>query len=140
MAARSWHSCTARTCNPGRPTADLRHGWPSTPDCAPCCDRKAAPSHRHRCRESSVCWVNHNHSSICASSSDGEKTFFLCAVFQWSEAERCFSSVDVLCCKATCDDVRTCVGACSQTQSHDVSTDAQRAKTSEEGFLWFLLQ
>ena len=69
-----------------------------------------------------------------------KKPIFLCAVFQWSKAERCFSSVDVLCCKATCDDVRACVGACSHTQSPDVSTDAQRAKTSEEGFLWFLLK
>ncbi|MBO4839973.1 MAG: hypothetical protein J5524_02620, partial [Bacteroidaceae bacterium] len=58
--------------------------------------------------------------------------------FQWSEAERCFSSGDVLSCETTCGDVRAVVGACSQTQSHDVSTDAQRAKTSEEGFLRFL--
>ena len=69
---------------------------------------------------------------------DSLALYYDCFFFQWSEAERCFSSGDVLSCETTCGDVRAVVGACSQTQSHDVSTDAQRAKTSEEGFLWFL--
>ena len=50
-----------------------------------------------------------------------------------------FSSDDVFSCKATSDDVRAGAGACSQAQSHDVSTKAQSAKTSAEGFLMFLL-
>ena len=50
----------------------------------------------------------------------------------------CFSSDDVFNCEATSDDVRACAGACSQAQSHAISTKAQRAKTSAEGFLWFL--
>jgi hypothetical protein len=50
----------------------------------------------------------------------------------------CFSSDDVFSCEATSDDVRACAGACSQAQSHAISTKAQRAKTSAEGFSWFL--
>ena len=69
---------------------------------------------------------------------DSLALYYDCVFFQWSEVERCFSSGDVLSCETTCGDVRAVVGACSQTQSHDVSTDAQRAKTSEEGFLRFL--
>ena len=69
---------------------------------------------------------------------NAKKLIFPCFVFQWSETERCFSSGDVLSCEATCADVRACVGACSQTQSCDIGTDARRAKTSEEWFLWFL--
>ena len=38
-----------------------------------------------------------------------------------------------------CDDVRTCAGTRSLAQSRDVSTEARRAKTLEEGFLGFLL-
>ena len=51
----------------------------------------------------------------------------------------CFSSVDVLCCEATCGNVRACAGACSHAQRRDINTDARRAKTLEEGFLRFLL-
>ena len=51
----------------------------------------------------------------------------------------CFSSDDVFSCKATSDDVRAGAGACSQAQSHDISTKAQSAKTSTEGFFRFLL-
>ena len=43
-------------------------------------------------------------------------------------AERCFSSDDVFSCAATSGEVRACVGACSQTHSHDISTKARRAK------------
>ena len=50
-----------------------------------------------------------------------------------------FSSEDVFSCAATSDVVRACAGACSQAQSHDVSTKAQSAKTSAEGFFRFLL-
>ena len=50
----------------------------------------------------------------------------------------CFSSDDVLSCKATSDDVTAGAGARSQAQSHDVSTKARSAKTSTEGFLRFL--
>ena len=50
----------------------------------------------------------------------------------------CFSSDDVFSCKATSDDGRACAGACSQAQSHAVSTKARSAKTSTEGFLRFL--
>ena len=55
-------------------------------------------------------------------------------------AKRGFSSDDVLRCEAMCGDVVACAGACSQTQSHGSSTEARRAKTSEEGFLRFLLR
>ena len=51
----------------------------------------------------------------------------------------CFSSDDAFSCKATSDEVRAGAGACSQAQSHDVSTKARSAKTSTEGFLRFLL-
>ena len=46
----------------------------------------------------------------------------------------CFSSDDVFSCKATSDEVRACAGACSQAPSHDVSTKARSAKTSQRGF------
>ena len=49
-----------------------------------------------------------------------------------------FASDDVFSCKATGDDVRACAGACSQAQSHDISTKARSAKTSTEGFSRFL--
>ena len=51
----------------------------------------------------------------------------------------CFSSDDVFSCKATSDEVRAGAGACSQAQSHAVSTKARSAKTSTEGFFRFLL-
>ena len=50
-----------------------------------------------------------------------------------------FASEDVLRCEAICGDVMVCAGACSQAQSHEISTETRRAKTSEEGFLRFLL-
>ena len=50
-----------------------------------------------------------------------------------------FASDDVLRCEAICGDVMVCAGACSQAQSHEISTETRRAKTSEEGFLRFLL-
>ena len=50
-----------------------------------------------------------------------------------------FASDDVLLCGAMCGDVMVCAGVCSQAQSHDISTETRRAKTSEEGFLRFLL-
>ena len=50
-----------------------------------------------------------------------------------------FSSGDVFYCEAMCDDVRTYAGTRSLAQSRDVSTEARRAKTLEEGFLGFLL-
>ena len=50
-----------------------------------------------------------------------------------------FASDDVLRCGAMCGDVMVCAGACSQAQSHEISTETRRAKTSEEGFLRFLL-
>ena len=46
-----------------------------------------------------------------------------------------FASDDVFSCKATSADVVACAGACSQAQSHDISTKARRAKTTAEGFL-----
>ncbi len=49
-----------------------------------------------------------------------------------------FASEDVLRCEAMCGDVVACAGACSQAQSHDIDTEARRAKTSKEGFLRFL--
>ena len=58
--------------------------------------------------------------------------------FSGAQAERGFSSDDVFSCKATSEDVRAGAGACSQAQSHDVSTKARSAKTSAEGFLRFL--
>ena len=58
----------------------------------------------------------------------------------FSEAQRngVFSSENVLHCGAMCGDVVAGAGACSQAQSHGSSTEARRAKTSKEGFLWFL--
>ena len=50
-----------------------------------------------------------------------------------------FSSDDVFSCVATSDEVRACARACSQAQSHGISTKAQGAKTSEEGFFMFFL-
>ena len=54
----------------------------------------------------------------------------------FSEAQRngVFSSDVVFCCAATSDDGGAGVKAGFQTQSHDISTKARRAKTSSEGF------
>ena len=56
-------------------------------------------------------------------------------VLFFSEAKRngVFSSDDVFCCAATSDDVRFCARACSQAQSHDISTKAHRAKDISRG-------
>ena len=43
------------------------------------------------------------------------------------------ASIDVFCCVATSDEVREGARARSQAQRPDISTEAQRAKTSEEG-------
>ena len=45
-----------------------------------------------------------------------------------------FASDDVFSCNATSDDVRAWAGACSQAQSHDISTEARRAKDIGRGF------
>ena len=73
-------------------------------------------------------------SGVRWNSKDRENHFSLCAA-----GFLVFSSDDVLSCKATSDEGRACVKACFQTQNHDISTEARRAKTSEEGFLRFLL-
>ena len=49
-----------------------------------------------------------------------------------------FSSEDVFSCAATSGDGRACARARSQAQSHDITTIAQRAKTSLEVFSRFL--
>ena len=68
-----------------------------------------------------------------------EKPFFaLRSFFSGAQRSGVFASEDVLRCGAMCDDVVACAGACTQPQSHDSSTEARRAKTSEEEFLWFL--
>jgi len=59
--------------------------------------------------------------------------------FSGAQRNGVFASDDVLRCEAMCDDIVACAGACSQTQSYDISTKARRAKTSAEGFLRFLL-
>ena len=46
----------------------------------------------------------------------------------------CFSSDDVFSCETTSDEGMDCAGACSLAKSHDISTEAHSAKTSEEGF------
>ena len=51
----------------------------------------------------------------------------------------CFASDDVFSCETTSDEGMDCAGACSLAQSHDISTQAQSAKTSAEGFSRFLL-
>ena len=58
----------------------------------------------------------------------------------FSEAQRrgVFASEDVLRCGAMCGDVVAGAWASSQAQSHDSGIEAWRAKTSAEGFLWFL--
>ena len=53
--------------------------------------------------------------------------------FLVSVANGVFASVDVFSCEATCDDVVACVGACSQAQSHDIGTQARRAKDISRG-------
>ena len=65
--------------------------------------------------------------------------FTQCAAF-FSGAQRngVFASDDVLRCEAMCGDVVAGARTCSNAQSHDSGTEAQRAKTSEEGFLRFL--
>ena len=47
-----------------------------------------------------------------------------------------FSSDDVYSCEATYDEVRACVGACSQTHSHVITTKARRAKDISRGVLY----
>ena len=59
--------------------------------------------------------------------------------FSGAKRNGVFASEDVLRCEAICGDVMVCAGACSQAQSHEISTETRRAKTSEEGFLRFLL-
>ena len=46
----------------------------------------------------------------------------------------CFASDDVFSCETTSDEGMDCAGACSLAKSHDISTEAHSAKTSEEGF------
>ena len=50
-----------------------------------------------------------------------------------------FASEDVLRCGAMCGYVMVCARVCSQAQSHEISTETRRVKTSEEGFFRFLL-
>ena len=54
-------------------------------------------------------------------------------MFFSERSERGFSSVDVFSCEATGGDVVACAGACSQAQSHDISTQARRAKDINRG-------
>ena len=76
----------------------------------------------------------------------GGKNHALCAekpdcrgheiVFQWSAAERCFSSDDVFSCETTCGDGGACTRARSQAHSHSISTKARRAKDISRGFFY----
>jgi len=70
----------------------------------------------------------------------GLKKRFGKMIWFFSEAKRngVFASDDVSGCKATSDDGWLGARTCSYAQSHDISTEARRAKTSTEGlFLFF---
>ena len=53
--------------------------------------------------------------------------------FLVSVASGVFASVGVFSCEATGGDVVACAGACSQAQSHDIGTQARRAKDISRG-------
>ena len=57
---------------------------------------------------------------------DSPTTWF----FSGAKRHVVFASCDVLRCETTSDDGRGCARACSQAQSHDISTKARRAKTT----------
>ena len=64
----------------------------------------------------------------------GGKNTALRAEKQFFSEALVFASDDVLRCGAMCDDIVACAGACSQAQSHEISTGARRAKHRKRGF------